>query len=328
MANSADVLSILEEARGPANEYAAANKTDVLLWSGPMWRGVDESAYETLGQKKQPHALLVLTTGGGDAHVAYRTARHLQRVYDRVHVFVPGWCKSAGTLLAVCGHELTVGDRGELGPVDVQTSRSDDFLKRASGLAETEALATLEEIAWRLFRKLIVETKGLPGGQITFKTAADAASPLVSGLLAPIFAQLDPLKLGENERALRIAVEYAGRLNSHSGNLRSRKTIDRLVSGYPDHGFVIDRKEAKCLFRNVHKPNDLLSSLEVALGELAVAPAEQTVFEFLSEKAASDGEHEVDVPVQDSERPGPGSPQDSAPPDGKTAPKTKKRKRG
>lgn len=309
-----------------ALSYSEAHASDVLLCSCPMSFDLVGTAHQVLKNQKHQKLLLVLTTAGGDAHVAYRVARHLQRRYEHIHVFVSGWCKSAGTLLAVCAHELTIGDRGELGPVDVQTSRQDDLWERTSGLTETEALLVLEQISWGLFRKLITETKGLPASQITFKTAADAAGPLVSGVLKPIFAQIDPLKLGENSRALRIALEYAQRLNDHSRNIRSYDDIEKLINGYPDHGFVIDRKEARGIFRRVHRPSDDLLKLEHVLGKYALYPDDDNaVFDFLAPTTTeTDDETEEAAGTEEgSNRDGP--PADSVP-DGATAPTPKKRR--
>ncbi len=47
-----------------------------------------------------------MVTEGGDADPAYRIARCLQDHYDRFSLFVSGYCKSAGTLVALGAHEL------------------------------------------------------------------------------------------------------------------------------------------------------------------------------------------------------------------------------
>lgn len=286
----------MANARDLANAYADRHKCDVLLCSGMMGHSFDHDIHSITAIRQHPNVLLVLTTQGGDAHVAYRVARLLQRVYDNIQVFVSGWCKSAGTLLAVCGHELIVGDKGELGPIDVQRGLRDDLWQSTSGLTETAAVTTLEEIAWSLFKKIVTETKVLSRGQITFKTAADAAAPFVSGMLTPIFAQIDPLKLGENARALEIASEYADRLDEHSHNLKAGSR-DALVSGYPDHGFVIDRKEAEKLFVRVNEPSLELCELCDSLGEVAIYPSERAILTYVNgqqENATQDDQEETD----------------------------------
>ena len=44
--------------------------------------------------------------------------------------------------------------------------------------------------------------------------------------------------------------------------------IEKLVTGYPDHGFIIDREEAQTLFYNVEEPDGALKVLSDKLGNL------------------------------------------------------------
>ncbi|MDC5191875.1 hypothetical protein NRA34_18850, partial [Acinetobacter baumannii] len=52
-----------------------------------------------------------------------------------------------------------------------------------------------------------------------------------------------------------IAFEYGRRLAETSQNLKDG-ALAKLISAYPAHSFVIDRKEAKILFKNVSKPSE------------------------------------------------------------------------
>ena len=63
---------------------------------------------------------------------------------------------------------------------------------------------------------------------------------------------IDPLRLGENYRALQVALMYGQRLSTN--NVKP-DTIDNLISSFPSHGFVIDRVEASGLFRDVREPS-------------------------------------------------------------------------
>src|SRR5690606_11940351 len=87
--------------------------------------------------------------------------------------------------------------------------------------------------------------------------------------------QIDPIKVGENSRAMKITKGYGTRLNMVANNLRSPQSLDWLVSLYPDHSFVIDRREAKLLFTSVEEPNELLTSLIDAMGDSALSPRSQ-----------------------------------------------------
>lgn len=82
------------------------------------------------------------------------------------------------------------------------------------------------------------------------------SADLTAALLEPIFAQIDPAKIGENSRAMSIARDYGLRLGVYSKNLKDEESMERLVSSYSSHGFCIDREEAAALFENVITPED------------------------------------------------------------------------
>ena len=126
------------------------------------------------------------------------------------------------------------------------------------------------------------------GGSITTRTAADLAARMATGLLEPIYRQIDPIKIGENSRAMNITRGYGGRLNLHSRNMRTSQSLDFLVSAYPDHSFVIDRKEAEALFNRVSEPNDSFKKLADALGDESTTPKQRDglpTIKFLSTEA-------------------------------------------
>jgi hypothetical protein len=61
------------------------------------------------------------------------------------------------------------------------------------------------------------------------------------------------MTLGEHQRAIQIGMDYGERLNLKSNSLKS-EALAKLVSNYPSHSFVIDRKEARELFQSVKSP--------------------------------------------------------------------------
>jgi hypothetical protein len=76
--------------------------------------------------------------------------------------------------------------------------------------------------------------------------------------MRPIYEQIDPVRLAEIERLLRIASEYGDRLDA--GNLKPG-ALAKLLAGYPSHGFVIDRAEAGTIFSNISEPTDIIQEL-------------------------------------------------------------------
>jgi hypothetical protein len=234
---------------------------------------------------RRPNVFFVLVTGGGDADAAYRMARCLQNYYRRVIVFVPGLCKSAGTVVLIGAHELVMSDQGELGPLDVQMQKTDELFELSSGLTVIEAIRFLEERAHLMLEETFLRIKTGSGGQITFRTASDIAVSITTGLLEPISKQIDPMHLGEAARAMNIARDYGQRLVAVSNNLKGN-ALNELVAAFSSHGFVIDRAEAADkYFENVRPPTEDEELLADLLGDMARWPtsAEQPAFGYLTD---------------------------------------------
>lgn len=292
---------------------------DIVVINTGMDAGVDVALRNQVHaiQDKRDHVIAILVTEGGLADVAYRCARILQANYEKVSICIPGWCKSAGTLFALGANELLIGDRGELGPLDVQIAVRDEIGDRNSGLILQSALESMQEESFKLFETHMMNIKARSGNLVTFKTAADLAVQLAVGLMKPIFEQIDPVRLGDDARSQKIGYEYGVRLNLHSQNLQSDSALMQLLYGYPSHSFVIDRSEAESLFRNVKPIDGIVSSLIECLGDIAHAPQQQSIVVFLNgepgeEKAANDGDDsptqgsdELDIAPEDNSEVGP-----------------------
>lgn len=145
-------------------------------------------------------------------------------------------------------HELRFGKNGELGPLDVQLAKPDELMPLSSGLDIFQALSIVNGQAYQSFEQYFVKILGSGSGNISTRTAADIATKLVSGLYTPLSAQLDPLRLGEVQRAISVARAYGERLGLP--NLK-QGALDRLIEQYPSHGFVVDMQEATELFQDV-----------------------------------------------------------------------------
>ena len=268
-----------ESFKRAAETVADARDAEVFLYSGQIVSPQDRlmTGFSTMDGRR-PNAFLILVTFGGDPHIAYKIARALQRGFKRVTVCVPGPCVSAGTMLALVAHELIMTDSGWLGPLDIQVPRSDELFESQSGLVSMQSLSTLQSGAWEMFRDSLFDLKASTVGQVTLKTALETATALTRGLYGPLFGQVDPLRLAEDQRSKRIVEEYGKRLQLRSGNLRDGALQD-LVAEYPSHQFVIDRDEARDgLFKNVASPEPAEQLLVDALGELAYRPLDEVRF--------------------------------------------------
>lgn len=239
-----------------------ATDCDVFAYVGPVDRGGYEQLCDALKGERRLHCLLVLCTFGGDPNAGYRIARALSHNYPKgnIRVLVPDYCKSAGTLICIGAHELIISDKGELGPLDIQVQKPDEMFQRGSGLDIIRGLQYLQDAALGTFRNYLVDIN--QGSGLSTRSASEIASKLTIGIHEPIFAQIDPIRLGEMQAALTIALDYGNRLNARTSNLKPT-ALHKLASGYPSHGFVIDRKEARELFVNVRMPD----SHELVVGE-------------------------------------------------------------
>ncbi len=283
-----------------------SQNADMFSYSGRIYSNeVSDFIAFILNRKKHANITLILTTYGGDAHAAYRLARALQSFFKCIRLLVLGPCRSAGTLVAICANELVFGPFGELGPLDIQVHKKDDLIGVGSGLDTFQALAILEAHAFSAFEDYMLSILEKSQGAISTTTACEVACQLVSGLFAPIAAQIDPQKMGEMQRQIDIAKAYGERIGTH--NLKD-EALDRLVRDYPSHSFIIDQREAHGLFVNVGK----ISPEEVAVasalhkkGYCIFRPGEDIVFSDASELlSAQSKEGENEAANGDSSDPG------------------------
>jgi hypothetical protein len=161
-----------------ANAIAQSGDTDVALYNGPIGRFLDEEVIsQSLKRRRRPNLLMMLVTEGGNPDCAYRMARCLQSKYQKFSLFVSGYCKSAGTLMAIGAHELVIGDHGELGPLDIQMTKKDELVDRQSGLTVIAALDFLREKAYSSFEQIFYDFEEKTGGIVNLFMSATLRVP-------------------------------------------------------------------------------------------------------------------------------------------------------
>lgn len=132
-------------------------------------------------------------------------------------------------------------------------------------------------------------------------------------VVAPLYSQIDPNRIGEMQRAIKIAQEYGVRLAKVGKNLKDG-ALDKLVVDYPSHSFVIDRKEARELFTSVEPMTTTEAQMVDALWYLLseqddfcyVAEPEPEIQAAEPEGAAHD--EPVDAPADPQANPGAAAP--------------------
>ncbi|KHS77821.1 SDH family Clp fold serine proteinase [Pectobacterium brasiliense] len=236
---------------------------DVYVYTGDIHRDGYLDLTNAIKQRKlskrlKKDVIFCVATYGGDPNAGYRIGRALQHNYEKITLLVVGPCKSAGTLIAIAADKLVIGDMGELGPLDIQLKKNDEIGEMSSGLAIMTALDALKDRSISAFNSHLVKIRY--ENQISTKMSADIATRLTEALISPMAAQIDPIKLGEHQRAMSIAITYGQRLTAKSNSLKDGALV-KLIASYPSHGFVIDRKEARELFKHVESPKGTTESL-------------------------------------------------------------------
>ena len=274
-----------------AGRIAAERRANVLLFRGPIARDADGQLAPAQRQRAgRRDVILVLSTLGGSGDAAYRVMRSLQRAYERVTVVVDDFCKGAGTLLVVGADELVMSDFGELGPLDIHGGSPVQLGQMSSGLAPLQALRSLRAEALDLFEESYRQLRERGRPPLSTRGAAERASEIAVGLVSPISAQLDPGQIGEVERGVLMAREYARRIDR--GNLKPG-ALDRLVSGYPSHDFVIDREEARDLYQRVRPPSPDEAALLTFVEPIMADRRNEGRFLYLDDVLGSDASGHV-----------------------------------
>lgn len=278
-------------------KIAEQNDSDLFLFCGTISdRTVDEFVGKLRDkQSKKTNCSLLLTTYGGDPDAGYRLVRAIKRYYTEFILYVYGSCKSTGTLIALGANRIIMSDYGEFGPLDIQLAK-DDELSNTSGLSYLQSLTSLNEQIFRSFESSFLNLKRKSGFTITTKTAAEIGSKLAVGLISPISAQLDPVKLGEVQRAIKIADAYGKRL------CEDTSIVSRLIEGYPSHGFVIDYEEANRIFPNVRFVDQQEAMLERMLFHLVREENDEPTISDLLKFVAEQEQEEKDKQIQKEQK--------------------------
>lgn len=192
-----------------------------------------------------------LNSPGGDAHAAYKLMLELRARASRVRFVVPDYAKSAATLMTLGADEIFMGASSELGPLDVQLEHHDREGTRISGLDVTGAL---EYVLGRALDMALVgggrikQYTQLPRGEVLSTTLQ-----FMADVLTPAVDKLDPDLIHQAAQQLDVAKVY-GKLLLRDRRLADNTSLsaqdisrlmEKLVSDYPAHEFVISRDEAR-----------------------------------------------------------------------------------
>lgn len=276
---------------------------DVFFYHGD----IDESGFADILEtalmidNRRDRAFLVIETPGGSANAAYKISRFLQDQYNEFFVYIPEECYSAGTLLCVGANRLFMGPFSQLGPLDAQLLKPNELGHRKSGLVAKSAFHALADATFELYEDIALKIIAKSHGLVSFKVASEISAQISSNVMSSVYAQFDPNVLGEDRRDIDVAMQYGLRLAEYSENA-DRRTIRKLVTGYPSHDFIIDRREALRLFQNIDFPSEELMLLGLVLKETAKRNSGRYIGRLNTDDDAKEVENGEQIPAPEDDQ--------------------------
>lgn len=220
--------------------YACVEENEHICYPHLNWVFAQKDEFKNIDNLE-----ILLHSPGGHADCAYQIAKLFRRRCKQLNMIVPLMAKSAATLMCLAADTIYMGERAELGPLDVQIK---DVVEKGprqfSPIDEFKSLDYLKEYAISLldyYAIALVERSGM-----SLKEAFREAIPATTNLLTPLYSKVDPSKIGSFKRSLAEGEEYAKRLLKlrKPPYTNPDKIATNLVWKYPAHDFVIDRAEA------------------------------------------------------------------------------------
>lgn len=182
---------------------------------------------------------LLIDTPGGSVKSAYKIALLIRNKFEYIHVFVPRYASSGGTLIAFTGNKITLGDAGSLTPIVVQVPYSNIMV---STRAYTRALNEIVKY---------FEDKKIDGHEAPYPRRVMAE-------------KIDLITYSEWNTVLKDMEFYTFRILSKSGY--NSKEIDKIKKYFvfPEvsHTFVIDSILANFFGLHVDNSQEYLQVLE------------------------------------------------------------------
>jgi hypothetical protein len=174
-ARGRDVLSFVADLnkQGQPGAAIAMNYADLL----PIT--------DQLANLKGDRLDLIIETPGGSGEVAEEIVKLCRSKYQDIAVIVPGWAKSAGTIMVMAADEILMGPSSALGPIDAQLAWQG---KQFSADALLEGMEKIKEEVTKtgsLNKAYIPVLQGISPGELqSAQNALDFAKILVTDWLA------------------------------------------------------------------------------------------------------------------------------------------------
>lgn len=213
-------MAFREDVNQAIESLQRQHDADFLIYAGAISRRGADKVAQHLNNKSGKNLILLLCTTGGDSHAAFKIARACQTTYGtipnerykqkghpKLTVFVPTLCKSAGTIIALGADEIMMTMGAELGPIDIQLRKPEEVGELTSTLTPVQAIQSLQRQMTTVFVDTFSTLRFDEKLAFSTKMAGEIARDLAGSIIGPISAQLDPYRLAETERLLKISSE-------------------------------------------------------------------------------------------------------------------------
>ena len=106
----------------------ARSGRDVLVMASDLTKKADTSIgysdilpfHDQLSNSGGTEIDIIIESPGGLAEVVEDLVGLIRKKFEKVGIIIPGYSKSAGTIFAMAGDEILMGDSSALGPIDAQ----------------------------------------------------------------------------------------------------------------------------------------------------------------------------------------------------------------
>lgn len=182
---------------------------------------------------------LVIHSPGGTVLSSYKIARRIRRQFERIIVFVPHMALSGGTLVALTGNEIVMGEMSNLTPIDIQRFYKGEY-------RSVNAMIRAFNILNNYFSS----------------HSKDEATYAWIALLE----KLDPVILQDWTDSKSLMEIYAKEILSYEhaefSEVEAECIVSKLLETYPSHDYALMREELDEIIREctgkqvVKKPSD------------------------------------------------------------------------
>lgn len=188
---------------------------------------------------------LILETPGGQAEVVEDMVKTIRARFSSLGIIVPGWAKSAGTIMVMAADEILMEPSSALGPIDAQIFQNGKHYAAHAFLQGLEKIKDEVNRTGQLNRAYIPILQNISPGEIQgYENALDFAQKLVRGWLCSYKFKFwethsttgEPVTLEEKEQR---AKEIAAKLCDHGYWLTHGRSITLSDLTGPDIRLIV-----------------------------------------------------------------------------------------